>query len=267
MRMPITLSCSSRVWRASWVSPSCSRASLVASNSSRNWSSIDWVITSSPTRSIRLSILSIDTRTELDSAPALARRAGGGGIGDGGLGRRRRRRRRHHMQRLDRQVALVLDPVEHALDRLAGHLPAQLHGPADVALARRPAHPAPAACPARPTTFSSPSCLQFAQQAQRIVAARSHARMRTEPDLPGIGMIAAATGGGGRWPVPRAPSSAASSAFSRLGGLVVQRLAGLRPREHAAQAVHRAQQQLDDRACRSHGGRRAPRRAATRPRG
>ena len=69
MRMPMTRSCSSRVWRSN-----CSRAALICSSPRvvwicwEAWASMAWVMTSSPTRFTRRSIFSVATRTVLASA-------------------------------------------------------------------------------------------------------------------------------------------------------------------------------------------------------
>ncbi|MCY1402303.1 hypothetical protein D9M71_174410 [compost metagenome] len=72
MRIDITDSCRSRVLCSSWARACCRRSCRAGSSSAPSWPSMAWVITSSPTRLIRLSIFSTPTRIELDSASVRA---------------------------------------------------------------------------------------------------------------------------------------------------------------------------------------------------
>ncbi len=67
MRIDITDSCRSRVLCSSWARACCRRSWRLGSSCSPSWPSMAWVITSSPTRLIRLSIFSTLTRIEPDS--------------------------------------------------------------------------------------------------------------------------------------------------------------------------------------------------------
>ena len=67
MRILSTFCCSSRVLRSNWAMPSrrlSARSLSTASNCSLTWVNMDWVMTSSPTRLIRSSTLSMPTRIE-----------------------------------------------------------------------------------------------------------------------------------------------------------------------------------------------------------
>ena len=69
MRIDITDSCMSRVLRSSCARPLCRRSNSIGSSTEADCASMAWVITSSPTRLISLSTLSISTRIEV-SPPA-----------------------------------------------------------------------------------------------------------------------------------------------------------------------------------------------------
>ncbi|MCY1410208.1 hypothetical protein D9M71_255730 [compost metagenome] len=89
MRIDITDSCRSRVLCSSCASAWWMRSWTLGSRAPPSWPSMAWVMTSSPTRLIRLSIFSTLTRIELDSlspAAGLLAADGGAGAGFGGSG-------------------------------------------------------------------------------------------------------------------------------------------------------------------------------------
>ncbi|MNB86649.1 hypothetical protein D3C75_336020 [compost metagenome] len=73
IRIDMTDSCRSRALRCSWLMLVISSPWFTGSSSLERWASIDWVITSSPTRLISWSTFSTATRMEVDS---LTRAAG-----------------------------------------------------------------------------------------------------------------------------------------------------------------------------------------------